>query len=334
MNVLEKAWYRPRGWSLVLLPLSFLFVLLVKKRRQYLERHRKTMKTPVVVVGNITVGGTGKTPLIISLAKSLQERGYRVGVVSRGYGGRAPSYPFQVTSHSDPRESGDEPLLIARSCGCPVIVDPDRYRAARLLQDNIGCDLILSDDGLQHYRLPRAMEIVVVDGERMLGNGWCLPAGPLREPVSRLQEVDCVIINGGKGLINHPHKYRMGLLPLAFRNLATGEVREPKNPPGQGSVNAAAGIGNPARFARTLASLGLAVKLHPFPDHHDFSPADLDFGDDRPVIVTAKDAVKVGATGWDGKLAENVWELDVAARLENNGMNTLLQAIENLVVNP
>ncbi|MGD9662051.1 MAG: tetraacyldisaccharide 4'-kinase [Porticoccaceae bacterium] len=331
MNALEKAWYQRRSWSLLLAPLSWLFTYLAKKRRNYLQRHRKALQTPVIVVGNITVGGTGKTPLIISLVKALQHKGYHPGVVSRGYGGKSPFYPLQVTPESNPFYCGDEPLLIARSCACPVMVDPDRYRAAKLLQDSGTCDLILSDDGLQHYNLPRMLEIVVVDGERMLGNGWCLPAGPLREPVSRLEEVDFVIINGGGDTLNHPHQYRMDLQPLAFRNLNTGEVLEPKNPPGSDSVHAVAGIGNPARFARTLASLGLAVRLHPFPDHHDFCASDLHFDDDRPVIVTAKDAVKcAGFTSGQSSL-DNVWVLDVAARLENNGMNTLVQAIEALV---
>src|SRR5690606_31700977 len=153
---------------------------------------------------NITVGGTGKTPLIIALVKALQARGYKPGVISRGYGGRAPVYPMRVTADSDPGHSGDEPLLIAITCDCPVVVDPDRVRAARYLENHTDCEIILSDDGLQHYRLPRDMEIVVVDGERVLGNGWCLPAGPLREPLARLREADFAIVNGGNAVLDHP----------------------------------------------------------------------------------------------------------------------------------
>jgi tetraacyldisaccharide 4'-kinase len=326
MNALERAWYKPGSWSLALGPLAWIFKRTVKKRRERLEKSQKSLRTPVVVVGNITVGGTGKTPLIISLVKALQENGYRPAVVSRGYGGKSPYYPLQVLPDSQPSMTGDEPLLISQLCGCPVMVDPNRYRAARLLEETTDCDVILSDDGLQHYRLPRQLEIVVVDGERRLGNGYCLPAGPLREPVSRLEEVDYVIVNGGDPVLNHPRQYRMDLQPLSFRNLGTGEIRNPKHPPGEGSVNAVAGIGNPARFARTLASLGLAVKLYPFPDHHKFSDADLEFPDDRPVIMTAKDAVKCQSQATD-----NIWVLDVAARLENNGMNTLIQSIQTLV---
>jgi tetraacyldisaccharide 4'-kinase len=314
MTFLENAWYRHRGWSLLLVPLSWLFVYLIAKRRRYLERHQRSLRIPVVVVGNITVGGTGKTPLLITLVKALQKHGYRPGVVSRGYGGKAPFYPMQVIASTNPRQSGDEPLLIARTCGCPVVVDPNRFRAAR---------------ALQHYALPRQLEIVVIDGERRLGNQRCLPAGPLREPMARLSEVDFVIVNSGDAVFNHPRQFRMDMLPLEFRNLKTGETRSPKNPPGDGSVNAVAGIGNPTRFARTLASLGLAVKLHPFPDHHDFSPQDLHFGDGRAVIVTAKDAVKCGQFASD-----NIWVLDVAAKLENNGLENLVKAIEALVLQP
>ncbi len=329
MKSLERSWYRPRGWSLLLSPLAWLFIYLTRRRRRYLERRRRPLHTPVVVIGNITVGGTGKTPLIITLVNELRQRGYRPGVVSRGYGGKAPLYPMQVQPGSDPRQSGDEPLLIASTCRCPVIVDPDRYRAAKLLQDIGECDVILSDDGLQHYRLPRDIEIVVVDGERLLGNERCLPAGPLREPVSRLMEADFTVINGSGHSLSHPRQYRMELQPLGFRNLRTGEERAPKDPPGEGSVNAVAGIGNPTRFARTLATLGLAVKLHPLPDHHDFAPADLRFGDGRPVIITAKDAVKVESFAGD-----NIWVLDVAARLESNGLRHILESIEATIVRP
>jgi len=322
---LEKAWYRPRSWSLLLAPLSCLFAAVAEKRRRYLEARQQPLLLPVVVVGNITVGGTGKTPLIISLVKALQARGYRPGVISRGYGGRAPGYPMRVHANSDPDHSGDEPLLIAITCDCPVVVDPDRHRAARYLEEHTDCEVILSDDGLQHYRLPRDLEIVVIDGERVLGNGWSLPAGPLREPVHRLREVDFVIVNEGNAVLNHPRQYRMTLQPLGFRSLDGSQSRSVDDPPAD-SVNAVAGIGNPTRFARTLASLGLAVKLHPFPDHHHFAASELAFGDGRPVILTAKDAVKCRRF-----VAPGVWVLDVAATLENNGMNAILDAIEKRV---
>lgn len=325
MTALERAWYRPRSWSLLLAPLAWLFSSVARRRRRWLQARQESLRLPVVVVGNITVGGTGKTPLIIALVKALQARGYRPGVISRGYGGTAPSYPFMVTRHSDPAHCGDEPLLIAISCDCPVVVDPDRLRAARHLESHGDCEIILSDDGLQHYRLPRNLEIIVVDGDRVLGNGWCLPAGPLREPAARLREADFAIVNGGNAVLDHPRQYRMFLQPLRFRRLNGNEIRSPDNPPGD-SVNAVAGIGNPTRFARTLASLGLAVKLHPFPDHHRFVASELVFNDGRPVILTAKDAVKCHDLS-----APDLWVLDVAATLENSGLNTLVEAIENLV---
>lgn len=325
MTPLERAWYRPRSWSLLLAPLAWLFAAVAEKRRRYLVARQQPLSLPVVVVGNITVGGTGKTPLIISLVKALQARGYRPGVISRGYGGRAPLYPMRVNTDSNPDHSGDEPLLIALSCDCPVVVDPDRHRAARYLEQYTDCEIILSDDGLQHYRLPRDLEIVVIDGERVLGNGWSLPAGPLREPVQRLMEVDFVIVNEGGAVLNHPRQYRMTLQPLRFRSLDGSRSRTVDDPPAD-SVNAVAGIGNPTRFARTLASLGLAVKLHPFPDHHHFEASELAFGDGRPVILTAKDAVKCRRFE-----APDVWVLDVAATLENNGMNAIVDAIESRV---
>src|SRR5690554_2376911 len=184
------------------MPLTGLFRLISALRRRYLRRfaqHR--LGVPVLVVGNISLGGTGKTPVIIALVKHLHSRGYKPGVISRGYGAKAPSYPLVVTEETPVQHSGDEPLLIAQATGCPVCVDPDRVAAGERLVA-LGCDLILSDDGLQHYRLGRDLEIAVVDGERRFGNGWCLPTGPLREPISRLRQVDWVLVNGGAGADN------------------------------------------------------------------------------------------------------------------------------------
>ncbi|MDX2349092.1 MAG: tetraacyldisaccharide 4'-kinase, partial [Porticoccus sp.] len=192
---LEQAWYRHNSWALLFLPFSWLFRGVAATRRYY---HQKvapspSLNVPVIVVGNITVGGTGKTPLLLALVAHFKQQGYRPGVISRGYGGNASEYPLRVTTESAAAEVGDEPLLLASAC--PVVVDPDRYRAAQFLLEQTDCDLILSDDGLQHYRLPRDIEIVVVDGGRGFGNGHCLPAGPLREPVSRLTQADFVLIN-------------------------------------------------------------------------------------------------------------------------------------------
>jgi tetraacyldisaccharide 4'-kinase len=251
-------------------------------------------------------------------------------VISRGYGGDAPDYPMAVTATSNPDHSGDEPLLIAQSCQCPVVIDPDRHNAAVHLLATSDCNIILSDDGMQHYRLHRDLEIIVVDGERGLGNGQCLPAGPLREPPGRLYEAQYLMVNGGRTRLAHPNCFRMELRPLGFRRLADGKALPPETPPGDGAVYAVAGIGNPARFARTLASMGLSVQLHPFPDHHQFSPEDLEFDDDRPVIITAKDAVKCGHFPLKPGKTPNIWILDVTARVEANGLNKLVTHIKQL----
>ena len=326
---LEKAWYqRSISWVYLLLPISWFFRVIAFLRRIYLQRFVATssLDVPVIVVGNISVGGTGKTPLLIALVQKLQQQGYRPGVISRGYGGKASEYPFMVTSESSAAEVGDEPLLLAQYS--PVIVDPDRYRAAKLLLQQTDCDLILSDDGLQHYRLPRDIEIVVVDATRGFGNGQCLPAGPLREPIGRLQSVDFIIANKSSPEGSYKENYQFCIEPKKLRHLSSGKeidlhvgmekesldkqcidkIAEQGEWTGGHKVHAVAGIGNPQRFVTTLEELGFEAELHSWPDHHNFSGEELNFDDDLPVIITAKDAVKcVGVKN------EKVWVLDVSA---------------------
>jgi tetraacyldisaccharide 4'-kinase len=246
------------------------------------------LQVPVVVVGNITVGGTGKTPLVSWLAGHLRQAGYRPGIVSRGYGGNAKTWPRAVTPDSDPAEVGDEPVLLARRAGCPVVVGPDRVADARMLLSEHDCDLIIADDGLQHLALGRDLEIAVVDGMRRLGNGRCLPAGPLREPAARLAGVDFQVCNGS------PQGEELGMQLSGGRLHRVGEDDIVADPAGLAGapVHAVAGIGNPARFFADLRGLGLEVIEHPFPDHHTYVAADIAFGDGRPVIMTEKDAVK------------------------------------------
>ena len=199
MTFLDRYGYSLNGIAVLLWPLSLLFGLAARVRRLlYLHglRRSEAVPVPLIVVGNITVGGAGKTPLVARLVDLLREAGYQPGVISRGYGGQSAQWPQQVRADSNPRLVGDEPVLLARRCRCPIVVGPDRVAAARTLLDTHGCNVILSDDGLQHYRLQRDLEIAVVDGFRRLGNGACLPAGPLREPPSRLREVDFVVGNG------------------------------------------------------------------------------------------------------------------------------------------
>jgi tetraacyldisaccharide 4'-kinase len=258
-------------------------------RRNWLPSYHPGV--PVIVVGNLSVGGTGKTPLVAYLVDVLRRAGYRPGVVSRGYGGRSDHWPRQVVADSDPREVGDEPVVLARRCDVPVWVGADRVAAAAALLRASESDVIVSDDGLQHYRLERDVEIAVVDGYRGLGNGACLPAGPLREPSSRLREVDFIVAAG----IGWKGEYLMTLKGNRAVNLGDPRISRPLAQFGDQSAHAVAGIGNPRRFFRSLQAQGINVVEHPLPDHHDFRVEDLLFGDERPVLMTEKDAVKCEA---------------------------------------
>jgi tetraacyldisaccharide 4'-kinase len=298
--MLEKAWYEKAPWLVLLLPVAWLFRFGVSLRRYLLERFVQggnRFDVPVVVIGNVAVGGTGKTPFLITLAGKLIEQGVAVGVVSRGYGGKSERYPLMLDQSIKASEAGDEPVMIYQRLGCPVVVDPMRVRAVNKLISESDCQIILSDDGLQHYAMPRDLEIAVVDSERQLGNGYCLPAGPLRESVGRLSEVDMVVMNG-KTSRPLPVACRqlesMQLIPLEWVDVASGE-RYPVNQFPEGNkVHGLAGIGNPGRFFNTLAECGLEVVPHAFSDHHSFCAEDLEFDDDLPVVMTEKDAVKCG----------------------------------------
>lgn len=291
MRLLERIWYRPHHpLSLLLAPLGWLNMLLVAlRRRGYREGffHSVSLPVPVIVVGNISIGGTGKTPFVIWLVHWLQRAGYRPGVVSRGYGGKAASWPQQVRPDSAPDLVGDEPVLLARHCRCPVAVGPDRVAAAHALLEHHDCDILVADDGLQHYALVRDLEIAIIDGDRRHGNGRCLPAGPLRERPARLLDVDIIVCNG------RPQRGEFSMT-LAGRHVHrvgdSGTVR----PLGsfKGQVHAVAGIGNPDRFFRQLRRQGLEVIEHPLPDHHPIVPGDVTFDDGLPVLMTEKDAVK------------------------------------------
>jgi tetraacyldisaccharide 4'-kinase len=296
---LERGWYGRRSRA-ALAPLGWLFGGVAGLRRLAYRRgwfHAHRVPRPVIVVGNLTVGGAGKTPLTVWLARALQQRGLRVGIVSRGYGGTAAG-PVRVTPASDPDEVGDEPVLIAARTGAPVVVARDRVAGARLLATEV--DVLLADDGLQHYRLDRDLELVVVDGRRGFGNGRLLPAGPLREPRARAAEAAAYVVNGGDGgeagLPDGPPVLRMRLAPGEVVAVAGGARTALAAWAGR-RVHAVAGIGDPARFFRTLESAGLQVVPHAFPDHARLRPSDLEFGDDAAVLMTEKDAVKCRAFG-------------------------------------
>lgn len=301
----ERTWSGD-GWaSRLLVPLSLLFSATVRVRRRLyrLGWFRTTrLPIPVIVVGNVTVGGTGKTPLVLWIAQRLQRQGWRPGIVTRGYGGRARCWPQRVLPETDARLVGDEPVLLARRSACPVIADPDRPRGAAGLQ-TLGCDIVVADDGLQHYRLARDLEIAVIDGDRRFGNGRCLPAGPLREPLARLESVDARVVQGEP----KAGEWGMTLQPTAFHRVGGEEHRAPAAFRDE-TVHAVAGIGNPGRFFAHLRALGIRVIEHPFPDHHPFVPGDLRFGDARPVVMTEKDAVKCSRFPLD-----NAWYLAVSA---------------------
>lgn len=299
---LEKMWYGPKGaWWLA--PLSGLYGFVMAFRGLLYRwglRHRVRVGVPVIVVGNLTVGGTGKTPLVAWLATKLAAVGLRVGIISRGYGGRARGVT-RVTIHSRPSEVGDEPLMLARNAQATVFIGRDRVAAARAAAAE-KIDVIISDDGLQHLALVRECEIVVIDGQRGFGNGCLLPRGPLRESPSRLRRVNAVVLNGsmtapGFGLprmLTHT-RFSMHMRPGDARPVAgSGSLRSLSSFRGS-RVHGVAGIGNPARFFETLRHAGLTVIEHPMPDHHDYKPADLAFGDDLPVLMTEKDAVKCAA---------------------------------------
>ena len=313
MDRLTANWQRKTFTSHLLLPLSWLYCLIVLVRKTlYRLGVLSTVKlpVPVIVVGNLTVGGTGKTPLVIWLSRWLREQGFRPGVVSRGYGGRARRWPQPVRADADPDIVGDEPVLLARHCGCPVMVDPRRPRAAQALLDNEHCDVIVSDDGLQHYALARDIEIAVIDGERRFGNGRCLPAGPLREPLSRLRSVDLCVVNGS----SRGQELDMIMSPVGFINLKHKHRCEPAGFFRGGTVHAVAGIGHPQRFFAGLGELGLEVIAHPFPDHHRYRPQDIGFHDDLPVIMTEKDAVKCEAMiDFSASRGDRWWYLAIAA---------------------
>ncbi len=278
-------------------PLAGLFLVLAGLRRlayryRLLPVHR--LPVPVIVVGNISVGGTGKTPLTMWLVRSLQQAGWRPGIISRGYGGRHPG-PAPVRPDSDPAAVGDEPLLLARRAGVPVWIGRRRAQAGRgLLAAHPEVNVLLADDGLQHYALARDLEIAVVDGVRRFGNGWPLPAGPLRELPRRLDTVDAVVVHGGDAdwLQVRAPVYRMQLEPRRLRHLREADRTLPLDWLVGRQVQAVAGIGHPERFFTLLRSLGADVRPHAYPDHHAFRDRDLPHG---TVVMTEKDAVKCTA---------------------------------------
>ncbi len=291
MNI-DRIWYQKHILSYFLWPLSLLYRVIIAGRSYlYRKKIKKTIHfpVPVIIIGNITVGGTGKTPLVISIAKWLVQQGWRPGIVSRGYRGRVNKNQVQeVLASSDPRWVGDEAVLLVQSTGCPMFIGKNRVAAVTALLNQSNCNIVLSDDGLQHLALGREIEIAVIDGQRRFGNGFCLPAGPLREPISRLKTVDFRITNGEAEGNEWPTQLKQGEI---YQITDPSRIFKPEMVQGK-IIHAVAGIGHPQRFFNSLTVLGLTIIPHAYPDHYQFQAKDLNFGPDAWVIMTEKDAVK------------------------------------------
>jgi tetraacyldisaccharide 4'-kinase len=321
---LNRIWYErstPPWW---LMPMSFIYGAVSGSRRYlYAKRLRKStrMTRPVIVVGNLTVGGTGKTPLVCWLVARLCELGFKPGVVTRGYGGSSRSVRL-IDGSDDPGVVGDEPVLLSRRTGVPVAVGRDRPAAAQLLV-GAGCDVIVSDDGLQHYALARDCEVAVIDGDRRFGNGWLLPAGPLRETRSRLSVADATVVNGGRALLRGALSMRLEAKTAVALD---GARVSPLHSFAGVQVHAIAGIGNPDRFFNMLRAHGIEVIGHALPDHVRINPKDIHFADDKPVLMTEKDAVKCARAA-----DERHWYVPVSASFAGLESTTLLAIVTDRI---
>lgn len=323
---LAKYWYDHslHLWTIFLLPFSWLFAGMVWFRRiLYRLGMIKTyhFNIPVIVVGNITVGGTGKTPFVIWLAQFLRDKGYHPGIVSRGIGGQPHYLPYQVQVNDSPTKVGDEAILLTKNTNCPIVIGINRAVAAAYLLQHTNCDVIISDDGLQHYRLGRDIEIAIVDGQRYFGNQHFLPAGPLREPISRLEKVDFVVVNGGED----SHYYAMVIEPRELVSLQNEQIKfEIANFPHKQGY-AVAGIGHPERFFNLLEENGFELIPHIFPDHHLYQAKDFNFAQGLPVLMTEKDAVKC-----ESLANERYWYLKIDVKIDKRLQEELLLKISTL----
>jgi tetraacyldisaccharide 4'-kinase len=324
LNRIEKSWYRGKWWNVWLLPLSAIFFVLSHARRLWFTKislAKKNNSIPVIVIGNINVGGTGKTPLTCQLVSLLNQQGLQVGIISRGYGSNAPYYPYSLVKGESASIVGDEPKLLRDRLDCPVVIGSDRNAAIKLLSEQ-KVDLIISDDGLQHYKMARDYEVVVLDSTRLLGNKWLLPAGPLREGAWRLSSVDAVILNGSDSIA-----WGMEIVPTAWVNAKTGERKNLDFFAGQ-QLHAVVGIGNPERFFMTLENLSVDFEKHIFPDHHKFVKSDLKVSNElsKHLVMTEKDWVKCGEF-----VDEKMWYLEIDASLNDFLVDTLIKDLTSLI---
>ena len=326
---LTTLWYGKRSIAAYLLcPFSYIFRAVVFLRRHiYRCLSKRTVPIPIVVVGNISVGGCGKTPFVIFLARLLQSQGYRVGIVTRGYRSRIKRGLCEVLQTANARDVGDEPLLLARRSGAHVVVAPKRVLAAYYLWTQKKCDVIISDDGLQHYALARDIEIVLMNGQCGVGNGYCLPAGPLREPMNRLREVDFIINNTVHAEHEHvAEEYSMHYVPQDLVNMLDNKQRLPLRDVRGKTLHAVAAIAHPERFFQSLEALGALVIPHAFADHETLRQEDLAFSDEHMVVMTEKDAMK-----YQGQA--HMWYLPIAACLDDKFERVFLDQLTEIKKN-
>jgi tetraacyldisaccharide 4'-kinase len=356
MRILTRLWYSKNPWIFVLLPLSYIYLSAFKIHKLlYALNIKKIFKSPVPVIGigNITVGGTGKTPFTIELAKLLLHAGYKPGIISRGYKGRAKEFPKPVTAKSDPDLVGDEPVLIAQRTNCPVVVAPKRSEAVMMLLRDYECDVILADDGLQHHALNKDMEIILIDAKRQYGNGFCLPAGPLREPISRLSSATFLVASGSsakqddtrssvasgssakqddtRSSVANGSSAKQGYTTFLkldkIYNLKNHHLNFTPSYYQNKTIHAISGIGHPEQFFESLRNLGLNIIEHSFPDHHRFQKKEFMFcKNDDIVIMTEKDAVKCHHFATD-----NYWVLSVNAVISEPFIRDFMVKIKELI---
>jgi tetraacyldisaccharide 4'-kinase len=343
-NKITKFWYQKKLnlLGLVLLPTSWAYKAIVVLKYKYYQLKNKILNTkksllnhiPVIVIGNITVGGTGKTPLTIKLAQDLIHNGYKPAIISRGYKGKlSGSKPVIVDNSHLPKDVGDEPYLMHRRLNIPVIIGTNRNKSINLIKSELSkVDIIISDDGLSNYKFNRDIEVVVFDGERFLGNKKCLPVGPLREPVSRLKNSDFYVVNingfeNKSSFTENSNYIPMDLKPnLSLKNLdPNSKINNLKLTDFEGkAVHAVAGIGHPERFFNVLKSYGIEIIEHKFNDHYNYKTSDLDFDDKLPIITTEKDAVKLKNLN-----LKNAWYYEVNASITDQFTTKIIEKLNN-----
>ena len=322
-SIVIDSWYKKSLWLYLLLPFSLVFSYLTnRRRRKFVKSKKLSYKSdiPLIVVGNLTIGGTGKTPLVAYIASELVKKGYKPGLVSRGYGGKFRE-TLHVTNDTPVKQTGDEAQILSK-LNLPFYIDKNRVRAIKTLEENHDCDVIISDDGLQHYNMNRDIEIVVIDGKRRFGNNLTFPAGPLRESKTRLSSVDFIVNNSGP---TQEDEHLMNISPAKFVHLKSGKSYPIEKWPMHKQVHAVAGLGNPGRFFDLLARLGFEIIRHPFPDHHNFDESNIFYLDHLPIIMTEKDASK--CRSFDNN---KIWYLTIEADVSDKFIEELDSKLKTL----